>query len=250
MHAHRVVCEVQADGPRRSRQALQFKVVPKEFYPVQKREPLVNLSILRLVNSIEYSTRRQHETRCCAMGEMNGDSSKRRAIENRIQSQFDGGDVNHTLDRIWQGFDVDFALVQDLLNVLIDHVRRHARWQRAGARGPRASISNDQPCWCARGGGTAGLAPLHFFSNASFKLTWPQRVAALVHFALRVGRCAARALACVRRVLALCCRDARICNSGYRGDGRRWYQAPCDARPRSPGVSAANGLPAAACCWP
>jgi hypothetical protein len=25
------------------------------------------------------------------------------------------------------------------LHVLIDHVRRHARWQRAGARGPRAS---------------------------------------------------------------------------------------------------------------
>jgi hypothetical protein len=114
---------------------------------------------VKLVNSIEHSTRRQHETRCCAMGERYGDGSKRRAIENRIQSQFDGGDVNHTLDRIWQGFDVDFALVQDLLHVLIDHVRRHARWQRAGARGPRASNSNDQPCWCARGGGTAGLWP-------------------------------------------------------------------------------------------
>jgi hypothetical protein len=136
------------------------------------------------------------------------------------------------------------------LNVLIDHVRRHARWQRAGARGPRASISNDQPCWCARGGGTVGLAPMHFFSNASFKLTWPQRVAAVVRFARRtVGRCATRDLARVRRVLALCCRDTRICSSGNRcGDGRCWYQAAPRHIPPSPRVSAANGLPAAACC--
>lgn len=136
---HRVVCEVQADGLRRSGQALQFKVVPKEFYPVQKRNPLVNLCIQVKLKSIEYSTRLQHETQSCAMGKRYGDGSKRRAIENRVQSQFDGGNVNDTLDRIWQGFDVDLAVVHDLLHVLIDHVRRHARWQRAGARGPRAS---------------------------------------------------------------------------------------------------------------